>query len=247
MKAIVVCCLLLALSAYAAGLVVGGSRGGGKPVAVKADTNCVPKQWEGQSASWYPDIGIVALSNISYDASNDKLAFDVLKMETHGDEKPEETRYGMILRFDRKKAYFFDEEQNCTVKDLEHDFKEWCVPDDAIEMALTVGGSLKVNGYRFEIKHSDDDNGAWAYYESTPDNIPITMHYKGTKSPGVTDFYDIVGGIADPAVFEPPSYCDDSIITPWNVHHHNYKMRSATAKRPVDYFYLFHETTGFTD
>jgi len=192
------------------------------------DSKCAPAQWEGLTSSWYPELDTLALSNVSYDFDNKMLRFQVEKMVFDDEEegKTQFTRYSMILRFDKKKAFFFSEDdQKCKVKQLDHDFYQWCIPKDARTMrSHTIGGSLSVNSYLFNITHPGMKDGAWMYFESTDSNIPVSAKYQGSKVGGVTDFYDITSGIADPSVFDPPDFCDENDVKPWGHTHH--KSRS---------------------
>jgi len=230
MKAIVICCFFL-LSVYAAhGMVIGGNLDNTIPAKdVLENELCTPDQWEGFSTSWYPELDTLALANISYDFQNRKLAVDVDKWVWKDDGCDSKT-FSMIFRFDKKKAYFFHDRpdgKNCTVKDLEHDFEEWCVPKDAKCMGpFTIGGSLKINAYRFNYSQSDQaDSNIWVYYESSSDGIPVSAKFGSDKVKGVSDFYDITSGIEDPTRFDPPDFCNDVTVTPWR-HGHRGDKRS---------------------
>jgi len=184
---------------------------------------CTPKQWEGFAASWYPELDTLALANVSYDFSNKKFAVDVKKVVFDDNDNHETKTYSMIFRFDKKKVYLFHDRpdgKNCSVKKLDHDFEEWCVPKDAKSMGpYTIGGKLEINAYLFNVTQSDADNSTWVYFESTSSGIPVGARYGNKKASGITDFYNITPGIDEPERFTPPDFCDDSKVTPWRHGH----------------------------
>jgi len=233
MKVIVSLCLVLLLAYYAQGMVLGVALDNADDVDVPTKGLCTPAQWEGFSSSWYPELDTLAFANISYDFTNKKLAIDVEKWVWHDDDK-ESKSYSMIFRFDKKKAYFFHDREdgkNCTVRELEHEFMEWCVPKDAKCMGpFTIGGSLKVNAYRFNISHhsaAKTEDSTWMYYENTMDGIPVTAKYGSEKVSGVSDYYDITGGIDNENRFDPPEFCNHVQPTPWRHDGHKGGKRAA--------------------
>jgi hypothetical protein len=241
MKAIVICVsLLLALSAH--GRTIGGNFDNTvKAVDLKDTALCTPPQWEGFSTSWYPELKTLAMANTSYDFDNKKLAIDVKKWVWSDDDSECSSKsYSMIFRFDKKKAYFFHDREdgkNCTVKDLDLDFEEWCVPKDARSMGpFTVGGKLEINGYHFNFS-SHDGSTTWMYFESTKDGIPVTAEYGNAHAAGVSEFYDITGGIDDPEVFNPPDFCDNVQPSPW---HHGHRPEKSRANKYFSFWQFPH-------
>jgi len=202
--------------------VVGGNFNTVDAKDVLANELCTPDQWEGFSTNWYPEFDTLAFANISYDFQDKKLAVDVEKW-VWKDDNCESKTFSMLFRFDKKKAYFFHDRadgKNCTVKDLEHDFEEWCIPKDAKCMGpFTIGGELEINGYKFNYTNSEQDDTTWIYYESTSAGIPVSAKFGNDKAKGVSDFYDITSGIADPTRFDPPDFCKDVTPSPWRHGH----------------------------
>jgi len=222
MKA-VACLLLVFVVLSVQGKLLGGDPE--KTVLAKDVPNtqlCTPDQWEGVTVSWYPELDTLAFANVSYDFTNKMLALDVEKWHwSDKDDKCDSKKYSMLFRFDKKKAYFFHDREdgkNCTVKDLEHEFMEFCVPDNAKCVgSMTIGGKLDINGYRFIIEddnHLKADNDTWVYYEATPAGLPVSAKYGNKKTDGVSDWYDLTTGIEDPHRFDPPDFCDDSTSYP---------------------------------
>jgi len=207
MKFTLVCVVLLSFVLLSYGMSFGKT----SPLEEKL---CTPEQWEGFTVSWYPEKDTLIFSNVSYDFSGKRLALDVEKIEWEKKEVDKKT-FSMLLRFDKKKGYFFQEEsKNCSVVDLKHDFEEWCIPKEAKKMGpFTLGGKLKIHGFSFNVTsahHSKDKNTtSWIYAEITADGIPVSAKYGNKKANGLTDFYDITPGIQDEDKFTPPDYCKD--------------------------------------
>jgi len=215
MKAII--CFCFVLVCVANGMLIGGNTDKTvTPTELKNNELCTPEQWEGFIASWYPELSTLAFTNISYDFTNKKLALDVEKWHWSQDGECNSKTYSMLFRFDKKKAYFFHDREdgkNCTVRDLEQDFEEFCVPDDAKCLGpSTLGGKLQINSYKFVIENEKrkGDNETWVYFESTPAGIPVTTKYGNDKVNGDSEFYDITSGINDETRFDPPNFCDDN-------------------------------------
>jgi hypothetical protein len=240
MKLIIFCVFFLCIAYYptCGGMVIGGSLDNTREAIDIIDNNlCTPDQWEGFATSWYPELDTLALANISYDFQNRKLAVDVAKIKWKEDDYDCKT-YSMIFRFDKKKAYFFydrEDGKNCTVRELEHEFEEWCIPKDAKCMGpFTIGGSLEINAYKFNISgHGNDSTDAWIYFESTAKGIPVNAKYGSKHVKGTTDWYDITAGIGDPNRFEPPDFCADVTPAPWRHGHRG-------GKRTTHSFSLWH-------
>jgi len=197
---------------------------------VQGNELCTPDQWEGFTTNWYPEIDTLTFANVSYDFQNKKLALDVEKWVWENGNCDSKT-FSMLFRFDKKKAYFFHDRsdgKNCTVKELDHDFEQFCVPKDAKCMGpFTLGGSLKINGYKFNVSHDQAaDDTIWIFYESTFDGIPVSAKFGNEKIKGTSDFYDITAGIEDPTRFDPPDFCNDVAPSPWR-HGHRGGQRSA--------------------
>lgn len=241
MKLIVFCFFFLCIAYYfpTRGMAIGGLENTSEAIEIDDNHLCTPDQWEGFTTSWYPELDTLALANISYDFQNKKFAADVAKIKWKEDGHDCKT-YSMIFRFDKKKAYFFHDREdgkNCTVKELEHDFEKWCVPKDARCMGpFTIGGSLEINAYKFNMSGQDkgSDHTVWVYFESTADGIPVNAKYGSEHVKGTTDWYDITAGIDHPNRFEPPEFCNDVTPTPWRHHGHR------GGKRAPESFSLWH-------
>jgi len=236
-----VCCFFFLFLAYSAqGMVIGSIDNASEASALVENELCTPAQWEGFSTSWYPELDTLAMSNISYDYQNKKLAIDVEKIVWQENGEHDIKTYSMIFRFDKKKAFFFHDSpdgKNCTVKELDHDFDEWCVPADAKTMGpYTIGGSLKINAYKFNYTktwhRANEDPKAedtWFYYESTKDGIPVSAKYGSEDTKGISDWYDITAGIDDPSRFDPPDFCASVTPSPWR---HGQRGEPKEADRP---------------
>jgi len=236
MKLIIFCCFLLFIAYSAHGMVIGGNLDNASDASDMVENKlCTPEQWEGFSTSWYPELDTLAFANISYDFQNKKLSIDVDKYVWKDEGDYDCKKYSMIFRFDKKKAYFFHDRadgKNCTVKELDHEFMEWCVPEDAKTMGpFTIGGSLTINAYKFNFTKSNStteggEDVTWMYFESTKNGIPVNAKYGNKQTKGTSDWYDITAGIDDPDVFEPPEFCADVTPTPWRHGHRGGAKRS---------------------
>jgi len=173
--------------------------------AATPDPCCTETQWEGRLANADQSQGFFEVGWVSYDAKNSQEYFSAFE-----DIRGFRTNVTYILLWGKQTSYRLYESfgtLKCEKTTLTGDFPTYCVPSNSGYLGnFTIAGSLLVD--------------AWKIYDSNINGV-ISVTRKGCYPVRNTlvatryniddeNFWDITDGIANPAIFTPPSICTSS-------------------------------------
>ncbi|KAK7096296.1 ependymin-related protein 1-like [Littorina saxatilis] len=196
---------------------------------VNGEACCTPDQWQGVQASVSGFVyrhkpgRVEGVVYVFYDYANKQSA--AFANYTSSSAKPRS--YRIVTRYSNKtcascssgKLYVVDlKTDKCYTKKLDRPFRKACIPDSAKDtgsFSLGAGdASLKTRGYNLELrsqKYQLDFKLSVTEEGCIPVSELVTGVARGVPFMETVGFVNIKPGIKDPAVFDVPEECEETV------------------------------------
>jgi len=164
-------------------------------------------QWEGVEINYDIERDFRADFNISYDATNTRVR--VYAFEAVGNRA---AKIETIALFASKTFYEIDHNANtCHKGVLNTPFEPDCLPQNSTrEVGATIGITLPVYIYRIAFSEGNNFVRGQAVLTQT-NNVPVgVVTFSQRDGIDHSDYFDITAGIKNPAIFTPPSICNQA-------------------------------------